>query len=45
MNESDKEKLTHEAIQAFISEFKPLDKYSIALLDIIFELLMAKKVN
>lgn len=48
MNElSDKEKmqLGHQAFEAFLEKFKPLDNYSIAVLEVILQLLMTGKLR
>jgi hypothetical protein len=48
MNElSDKEKmqLGHEAFASFLEQFKPLDNYSIAVLEVLFQLLMTGRLK
>jgi hypothetical protein len=43
LSDAEKSRLGHEAFASFLEQFKPLDNYSITLLDVLFELLMKGK--
>jgi len=39
-NEDEKTKLGVDAINAFFEQFQPIDNYSIAMIDVVLEMLM-----